>query len=700
MTTILIKKKDTAGAPAPGDLTNAAGGTEIAVNTATKRIYTKDSSGNVVELGTNSTSSTIDQLTVVTSTTLSYGTANQVQYLNASKLLVGSANLTFDGTTLTPNALTVTNAVTLSGGTANGVTYLNGSKVLTSGTALTFDASNFKLTGADNNNLIWSVNSNAGAQSIRIQANVAGLYLQGSGTVDPLYITQSSATGYIVFRPASDTEGMRLTSTGLGIGTTSPVAPVTANRGNVSGAGQWASSAIAVANPTNTGSYSQISFGYTVGTTNASAYMGFVSTNQGTNGYGDLVFGTRAVNTDTQPTERLRLDSAGNLGLGVTPSAATFKTLQIGNSSNVGSVSEDPDYNDFSFGSGCYFDTTWKYTKTGEGASLFRAYGYDGQFFWQRAGSGTAGNTISFTTAMVLDASGNLGVGTSSPSQKLHVLSASTTATVAKFAATNYGNLGTTYIEIGTQNGDGGSRIGSINPTGNQSTLVFETMTASSGVYAERARIDNDGNLLVGTTTARGIITVDGLTSPTRPGLYVYSYPTSNPSAVIYRANTDAQYGLVVRHDGPVIGSGGTGYMIQFQDRNGGALGTITSSGTGAGTTAYNTSSDYRLKNTIAPMTGALAKVATLKPVTYKWNADNSDGQGFIAHELQEVFPEAVAGVKDEMESYTNDEGVVMERPRYQGIDTSFLVATLTAAIQEQQALIVSLTARLDAANL
>ena len=80
MTTILIKKKDTAGAPAPGDLTNAAGGTEIAVNTATRRIYTKDAGGNVVELGNNATSSTIADLTVTNSTTLSYGTANQVQY--------------------------------------------------------------------------------------------------------------------------------------------------------------------------------------------------------------------------------------------------------------------------------------------------------------------------------------------------------------------------------------------------------------------------------------------------------------------------------------------------------------------------------------------------------------------------------------------------------------------------------------------
>ena len=91
-------------------------------------------------------------------------------------------------------------------------------------------------------------------------------------------------------------------------------------------------------------------------------------------------------------------------------------------------------------------------------------------------------------------------------------------------------------------------------------------------------------------------------------------------------------------------------------------------------------------------MTGALAKVAALKPVTYKWNADGSDGEGFIAHELAEVCPQAVTGEKDAVDA----DG----KPVYQGIDTSFLVATLTAAIQEQQAIINDLKARLDAANI
>jgi hypothetical protein len=133
--------------------------------------------------------------------------------------------------------------------------------------------------------------------------------------------------------------------------------------------------------------------------------------------------------------------------------------------------------------------------------------------------------------------------------------------------------------------------------------------------------------------------------------------------------------------------------------RNGSDIGSISTTTTA---TAYNTSSDYRLKNTIAPMTGALARVALLKPVTYKWNADGSDGEGFIAHELAEVVPHAVTGEKDatRIDKYEITPAVMDEKgkvvteavmgerevPVYQGIDTSFLVATLTAAIQELKA--------------
>ena len=116
---------------------------------------------------------------------------------------------------------------------------------------------------------------------------------------------------------------------------------------------------------------------------------------------------------------------------------------------------------------------------------------------------------------------------------------------------------------------------------------------------------------------------------------------------------------------------------------SGATKGSISVSNTG---TTYNTTSDYRLKEDVQPMGGALAKVAALKPVTYKWKNDGSNGEGFIAHELAEVCPHAVTGEKDATEIYTDEAGNEQTRPKYQGIDTSFLVATLTAAIQELKA--------------
>ena len=73
------------------------------------------------------------------------------------------------------------------------------------------------------------------------------------------------------------------------------------------------------------------------------------------------------------------------------------------------------------------------------------------------------------------------------------------------------------------------------------------------------------------------------------------------------------------------------------------------------------------------------------------WKSDGSAGQGFIAHELQAVVPDCVSGEKDAVElvDIKDEEGNVIgqeEKPIYQGIDTSFLVATLTAAIQELKA--------------
>ena len=88
-------------------------------------------------------------------------------------------------------------------------------------------------------------------------------------------------------------------------------------------------------------------------------------------------------------------------------------------------------------------------------------------------------------------------------------------------------------------------------------------------------------------------------------------------------------------------------------------------------------------------MIGALDRVQQLKPVTWAWKLNGDSGQGFIAHELAEVCPDAVHGEKDAVDADGN--------PKYQGVDTSFLVATLTAAIQEQQAMIEELKTKVAA---
>lgn len=92
--------------------------------------------------------------------------------------------------------------------------------------------------------------------------------------------------------------------------------------------------------------------------------------------------------------------------------------------------------------------------------------------------------------------------------------------------------------------------------------------------------------------------------------------------------------------------------------------------------TTYDTASDYRLKENIQPMSNGMDKIALLKPCTWTWKTNGTQGQGFVAHELQEHFPEAVSKEKDAVHPETKE-------PIYQGVDTSFIVATLVKAVQE-----------------
>jgi hypothetical protein len=247
----------------------------------------------------------------------------------------------------------------------------------------------------------------------------------------------------------------------------------------------------------------------------------------------------------------------------------------------------------------------------------------------------STGTTGSYNTnQLVLKGDGNVGIGTSSPAAKVEI---NANGEVLRLDGTSNQNRSMYFRNIGS----GTAKIFT------DGTLALETNSTYPITFltnsTERARIDSSGNLLVGTTSGSQKLVVEGVVGE-------YSQRITAPS------------------------TSGTYYFEVFYAGASG-VGSITSNGT---STTYGTSSDYRLKNTIAPMTGALAKVALLKPCTYKWNVDGSDGEGFIAHELAEVCPDAVTGEKDAVDEDGN--------PKYQGIDTSFLVATLTAALQELNA--------------
>jgi len=102
--------------------------------------------------------------------------------------------------------------------------------------------------------------------------------------------------------------------------------------------------------------------------------------------------------------------------------------------------------------------------------------------------------------------------------------------------------------------------------------------------------------------------------------------------------------------------------------------------------TTYNTLSDYRLKESVKPLSGGLVRVNALKPSIYKWKSNGSDGEGFIAHELADIVPAAVTGEKDAV----NEDGTISP----QGVDLSKVVPILVAAIQELTARVQTLEAR------
>jgi hypothetical protein len=519
MATILTKKKDTTGAPATGDLTNSSGGAELAVNTADKRLYTKDSGGNVVEVGTNPG----------TAVTFTAGTNSAPAITTTGDTNTGIFFPAADQVAIATNGVERVNL-------GNSVTVFNdgGANV------------DFRVEGDTEPNLLF----------VDASTDKVGIGTNGpSGTLSVASATTGTLTDSAQVLGTGNVENVRLMGYGYG--------------GNQSGLALFAGST-------------------------GSAAVGLFGLKTGTN----------------QAALAIRMD-------------------------------------------------------TGTGTSAER---------------------------MRIDSSGNAGIGTSTPSGRLHISNGASTSLLYVTGQSRNALIG--------QNANGMVVYQEAN-----ADMLFGTNNT------ERMRIDSSGNLLVGTTTNSSgalIATTSSVPFTALTPVILARSATSSASLVSISNSTATRTHCVFETSTATVGS-------------------IT---TASSSTAYNTSSDYRLKDNVAPMTGALAKVLELNPVTYTWKVDGSAGEGFIAHELQAVCPEAVTGEKDatqirqveispavyedvvipavldeddnEVEPERTEKRLVSEAvmedrefPVYQGVDTSFLVATLTAAIQELSAKNDALEARL-----
>ena len=290
------------------------------------------------------------------------------------------------------------------------------------------------------------------------------------------------------------------------------------------------------------------------------------------------------------------------------------------------------------------------------------------------------GLTVDTTTLVVDEANNRVGIGTSSPVTVLQVgqteISSIPTSSFSthqnidgdavnyffnSIQATSGSTNETTQLYLGWRDAASGIGVaprivagkeGDYTTAGNaKAYLSFSTVSNNS--LGERARIDSSGALLVGTTSNSG----EGWTF----------------EAVGYGVSRKA----------------GTADSVHWSFKRGSntEVGKIQSNGS---STSYVTSSDYRLKENVVGVTGASARVQQLNPVRFNFIADpDRTVDGFLAHEVQDVVPEAITGTRDEVDAEGN--------PVYQGIDQSKLVPLLTAALQEALTKIETLEARVAA---
>ena len=390
-------------------------------------------------------------------------------------------------------------------------------------------------------------------------------------------------------------------------------------------------------------------------------------------------------------SEKIRLDATGNLGLGTSSVSASDGRLKISAPSGVSAKA----------GLSLYGNNSSTYGGSNVVRSKIES-STDGTAFGSNMLFSTNDTSNVYQERMRLDSSGNLGIGVT-PSVRLDVIGATLNGTVAIFS---------------NQNGRG-LKLGTENTTNNDDGVVYDAQT-STGKHlfkvagSEKMRLDNSGNLGVGMTSGfnnvSGTETTVGILNSNVASLYLHSTASNGRKYGIYSASGGqlAFYDFTAATERMRITSAGnlligkindndntvgtrisaTGFISATRSGNATAIFDRTTSngnlvlfrrgGTQVGTisvnttsTTYNTSSDYRLKEDLQDFKG-LDLVSKIPVYDFKWKSSNDRSYGVMAHQLQEVLPQAVSGDKDAEEM--------------QSVDYSKIVPLLVKSIQELKA--------------
>jgi hypothetical protein len=349
----------------------------------------------------------------------------------------------------------------------------------------------------------------------------------------------------------------------------------------------------------------------------------------------------------TNGSERMRIDSSGRLMVGQTSAYAPS-----GSGVSMGTFQESSD-------SRTNLVVSNQNSGSSAGSSIVLA-SHGSDYIIENQGSGKGG-ALTFTRGTTehvrLDSSGKVGIGTASGTGSLHVTTKDSNGSDVYYVAQNTTSNRLAGYKIFDESGNTGG-VFQYDNGGNALNIgtAINTHFSFNTNNTERMRIDTSGNLLVGAT----------------------SFGYSGSQDAIQLGGGEGRIDIENN-------TTSTQYVVSFYNPNGN-VGKITTSGS---STNYDTSSDYRLKENVDYDFNALDRVTQLKPARFNFIADeDTTVDGFLAHEVQDIVPEAITGEKDAVD----DEG----NPEYQGIDQSKLVPLLTKAIQEQQEQIEALQSEIN----